>query len=148
MKTIFFWWNYFHVQQNENRSVFLHSCCPFTVRLYRLRSIFYEGTLYCILLYGNTPNTFHLIEIIPIQNQELMQLAEMRYDNYPLDLTVYEAFRNIQIHILEGIGNKFPRMRQLLCTLSSVIPNCAKNREHDSFCHRRQTVSICLCSLF
>ena len=59
MKTIFFWWNYFHVYINENRSVFLHFCHPFTAHQSPSQSIFSYGTPYHILLYDGRPKTLN-----------------------------------------------------------------------------------------
>ena len=36
------------------------------------------------------------------EHLELMKLAELQYVNYSMDLTMLRAFRNINIHILEG----------------------------------------------
>lgn len=69
-----------------------------------------------------------------LEHLELMKQAEMQYDNYAADLTMSRAFRNIQIHILEGkwavvSKNKAPivhfviRHPQLRNAIENMIPS-------------------------
>ena len=69
-----------------------------------------------------------------MEHLELMKLVEMQYANYSVDLTMSRAFRNIQIHILEGkwavvSKNKAPiahfviRHPQLRGAIENMIPS-------------------------
>ena len=68
------------------------------------------------------------------EHLELMKLAELQYVNYSVDLAMSRAFRNIQIHILEGkwavvSKNKAPiahfviRHPQLRNAIENMIPS-------------------------
>lgn len=68
------------------------------------------------------------------EHLELMKLAALQYVNYSVDLAMSRAFRNIQIHILEGkwavvSKNKAPiahfviRHPQLRNAIENMIPS-------------------------